>query len=214
MCDRYFAAMSCSKLAAQARRDNMEGTTRCSLDDLGIHPENRGRLGLNKYQLARVVKSIRDDKLSRQRYGTIEAVRVPADAMDDFRKKNKEFLNDTDFPPFSPTMHLAVISGNHCSSALKLYQSGTAKFSDTQAVIRADPNDAILIDHLAHGPYCTIYGEKLYRDKPGLKAIMAEANLDANVCLGPSEVFYVQSEYISGGSICTHIYIDMSQQVS
>ena len=81
------------------------------LDLLGTVPWNRGRLGVSSHHAHQVAASIMADGLSRQRYRDATVVRVPDEALLEFRRFNKEMCeSDAQLPPFSATMKFAALT--------------------------------------------------------------------------------------------------------
>ena len=81
------------------------------LDLLGTVPWNRGRLGVSSHHAHEVAGSIMADGFSRQRYRDATVVRVPEEALVEFRRFNKEMCEgDPQLPPFSPSMKFAALT--------------------------------------------------------------------------------------------------------
>ena len=82
-----------------------------TVDLIGTVPCNRGRLGVSSHHVHEVARSILVDGFSRQRYRDAIVVRVPDDALAEFRRFNRDMCDgDPQLPPFSPMMKYAALT--------------------------------------------------------------------------------------------------------
>ena len=162
---------------------------------LGTVPINRSGLGVSGYHVHEVVASIQADGLSRRRYRDAAVVRVPAQRMDEFRAFNKRMCEGDDLlPGFSPEMRYAVLTKNHFVHALKLFDAASAFLHGTREIIRPNPVDVQLAQHLAEGVVCEVFREELWLEDPdAMAAIVGEDNMDAVTNLAASEIEVLQS---------------------
>ena len=97
--------------AARAKWTLGGGVQTIAVDLIGTVPWNRGRLGVSSHHVHEVARSILVDGFSRQRYRDAIVVRVPDDALAEFRRFNREMCEgDPQLPPFSPTMKYAALT--------------------------------------------------------------------------------------------------------
>ena len=179
-----------ASLAAAARaRHSTGGIQFIKAELLGTIPCNRSGLGLSGFHVHEVATSIKEDCLSRRRYREATVVRVPPHALDEFRASNKRMCESDDLlPPYSPEMRYACLTKNHFVSAVKLFASASAMLHGTRELIKPNPRDKQLQQHLQEGIACEVLREELWdSDEAGLMAIINEDNMDASVELATSE---------------------------
>ena len=190
------AAFPTSSIAEAARSKYSVGNAlqAIPIELLGTVPWNRGKLGVSSFHVHRVVASIRADGLSQHRYRDATVVKVPAHALDEFRKFNKDMCDaDDKLPPFSPTMKYALLTKNHFVTALKLLACGTVTLDNTSDIIRPNPLDEALTRHLEEGVMCEVLGERLWTsDLDAMLAIIGEDNQNASLDMQTNEMEVLQ----------------------
>lgn len=156
---------------------------------LGVHPSNRGALGVSSFHAHRVAHSVATDGLSRNRYRDVTAVKVPPAAMEAFKAFNEALCGgDPKLPAFDAGMRIACLTKNHLVTALKLFKIASVPMHETGQIIMPDPKDTLLQEHLVSGVAVQLMNEALWDDEASLKAIIAEDNLNASVEMATSEV--------------------------
>ena len=101
-----------AEVAERARTQHSEGALQnISLEQLGMAPWNRGRLGVSKFHVMDIKDSITEDGLSRQRYRGVVVIRVPESQLQTFLDFNREVLAACpELPPFSEKMRYACLT--------------------------------------------------------------------------------------------------------
>ena len=162
---------------------------------LGTVPINRSGLGVSGFHVHEVVSSIAADGLSRRRYRDATVVKVPDTQLDTFRQFNRRMCESDDLlPPFSPAMAYALLTKNHLVHALKLFATASTPLNGTKEVIKPDPCDSQLSQHLSEGVACEVLREELWLDDPdAMAALIGEDNMDAATSLAASEVEVLQT---------------------
>ena len=162
---------------------------------LGTIPCNRSGLGLSGYHVHEVAASIKADGLSKRRYRDAAVIKVPAHRLEEFRRFNQRMCeSDHLLPKFDPTMRYACLTKNHLVHALKLFRAASAHLNGTREVLKPNPKDRQLEEHLSEGVACEVFREELWDEDPaGLAAIVGEDNMDAAVDMGSSEVEVLQA---------------------
>jgi hypothetical protein len=185
-----------ASVAEQARARFSHGGIRyIKVEELGTVPCNRSGLGVSDFHVHEVVASIKADGLSRRRYRDATVVRVPDVHMEAFLAFNKTMCESDDLlPAFSPSMRYACLTKNRFAHAVKLFDAGSAHFHGTKELIKPNPADRALAEHLAEGVACEVMKEELWlQDFEGLQAMVGEDNLDAATDLAASEMEVLQA---------------------
>ena len=185
-----------ASLAEKARSQFSSGGIQfIPVELLGTVPCNRSGLGVSGFHVHEVALSIKADGLSKRRYRDASVVKVPPSELDSFRAFNKRMCESDDLlPPFSPAMRYACLTKNHFVHALKLYRSGSTLLHGTRELIKPNPADKQLEQHLSEGVACEVLREELWGEDPkGLEAIVGEDNMDAAVEMAASEIEVLQA---------------------
>ena len=183
-------------IAERARsKHSTRGIQYISADLLGIAPFNRSGLGVSGYHVHEVCQSIRSDGLSRRRYNACVVVKVPEEKLQEFHDFNKALLESDDLlPPYSASMRYACLTKNHFVSAVKLFKCASVALHGTKELIKPNPQDTQLSEHLSEGVACEVFSPDLWlHDVEGMMSIIGEDNFDAATNMAASEMEVLQT---------------------
>jgi len=166
-----------------------EGLLRKHAEEFGFHPDNRGTLGISSHHVHEVAWSCLRG-IQAQRYKVVDAVRVPASELQQWRKTNQNKCNsDQLMPKFSDVMNKALFTHTHFVHAIKLNKDGgRTLFNKGDIPIKFNMYGTEDQKISEDGFSVCLYKEDLWWDKEALQAIMRVDNDDADVQMGEDEV--------------------------
>ena len=148
-------------------------------------------MGIVPFHVHEVAHDCVANKTSAERYGHVCIVEIPDEHLAEMKRVNMERAKSSPLmPKFNPEKFKYVAaSKTHFVHAQKLLKDGGRSLYDRGGVpIRFHANDSEGPLIAAHGPLCAIFRSTLMSDKPAMKALAGEDNLNALVTMGEDEM--------------------------
>ena len=127
----------------RAQKWRKQGLVRIDLGKLGFWPPNRGGLGVSPHHVHEVANDCKANRTKLMRYGHVDIVEIPSDALEQVRKVNKDRCeSESLMPRFSPQRKYVCAGKTHIVHAHKLAKDGSRSlFNDGQVIIRWQDHD-------------------------------------------------------------------------
>ena len=169
------------------------GQMRANLDDIGFLEFNRGSLGISAMHVHEVAQSCQEKRgIQIFRYKQVELVRIPEEALEEFRRMNRDkCASDELMPRFSPSMTKGVLAKTHFTHAQKLRKDGGRTLFNEGVIKIESPltseqsEDKRIIEE---GVVASVYGKGLWYDKEAMLALMDADNDNAEVEMGEDAI--------------------------
>ena len=143
----------------RAQKKRKDGLVRISLDKIGFWPSNRGGLGISPYHMHEVANDCTANRTKLQRYGHVDLVEIPHDALEAARAANRDRCESRALMPrYSAEIKYVCAGKTHFVHAHKLAKDGSRTlFNKGDVSIRwpgADTEGALIVEQ---GPLCALY---------------------------------------------------------
>ena len=110
----------------RAQKHRKPGLVRVPLDKIGFSPGNRGGLGVAPHHVHEVAWDCIANKTKLHRYGHVDLIEIPAEALQEIRKANRERCEADDLMPrCAENIQYVCGSKTHFVHGQKLAKDGT-----------------------------------------------------------------------------------------